>query len=311
VNTTKTSDFQNAQMSASSPDVEANNRPKEHLEGFADFAHFIGSDETLSIYRRFASLGARNLTYLQAELQYLEQQLDDIDKEDKKLLDNNGTSNEKHMINAAARAWEAFSGLAEDGDERQKKKMELILRIREVMKLYGKNERETQQNIRLMSVEKATLRRSQILALGKPKDSLAGFTNWFRSRKPFLGSSWHLLDDEDDLMALKAEPDADRLSTFIQRYFGYYLRVPKADMPESWEGMYYFPNERVVWVVAILSVLLAAILLFGAILALYFVPAEQMGRRLIVVGCFTTGFAASIGLLTNAKRVEIFAATAA
>lgn len=128
---------------------------------------------------------------------------------------------------------------------------------------------------------------------------------------PFIGSGFHLLDNEDDFMSLKTEQDADRLSTFIQHYFGYYLKVQNEDMPKAWEPMYYFPAKRVAWIVATLSIVLSAVLLLGAILALYFIPATQMGKRLAVIGIFTVVFAASIGALTNAKRGEIFAATAA
>jgi Family of unknown function (DUF6594) len=75
--------------------------------------------------------------------------------------------------------------------------------------------------------------------------------------------------------------------------------------------MYYFPAKRVVWIVATLSIVLSALLLLGALLAFYFIPTTRMGKRLAVIGVFTVVFAASIGVLTNAKRGEIFAATAA
>jgi hypothetical protein len=125
-------------MSTTKADPEADIHPVEHLEGFAEFSQFVGSDEKLSIYRRFAVLGARNLIYLQAELHHLEQQLWDLDEEDRKLIRQDGAFDEMHMVKAAARSWKSFSGLVEQGDERQKKKMDVILRIREVMKLYGK-----------------------------------------------------------------------------------------------------------------------------------------------------------------------------
>jgi hypothetical protein len=69
-------------------DVEVANRPKEYLEGFADFSHYIVSDNSLSIYRRFRTLGARNLLYLQAELQQIEEQLHEIDERDRKKSSN-------------------------------------------------------------------------------------------------------------------------------------------------------------------------------------------------------------------------------
>ena len=55
--------------------------------------------------------------------------------------------------------------------------------------------------------------------------------------------------------------------------------------------------------------ILATILLIGAVVGLYVVKSPI--TRLIMISIFTVVFAASIGLFTNARRQEIFAATAA
>lgn len=78
--------MKNVGMSNKSSDIEKANGPKEYLEGFADFSHYISSDETLSIYRRFGTLASRNLVYLQAELQHLELKLKELDDSDIELL---------------------------------------------------------------------------------------------------------------------------------------------------------------------------------------------------------------------------------
>ena len=63
------------------------------------------------------------------------------------------------------------------------------------------------------------------------------------------------------------------------------------------------------WAVAVISIVLAAILLIGAITSLYFVtmPAARLG----MISAFTVLFALSVGVMTNSKRAEVFAATAA
>jgi hypothetical protein len=61
--------------------------------------------------------------------------------------------------------------------------------------------------------------------------------------------------------------------------------------------------------VAILSMLLAAILLIVSIVTLYVVTNNNIPLGLICT--FTIVFAGSIHLLTNARRAEIFASTAA
>lgn len=50
-------------------------------------------------------------------------------------------------------------------------------------------------------------------------------------------------------------------------------------------------------------------MLFGAIYALYYVQNEQIKLGLIAV--FTTAFALCVGLVTNARRSDVFAACAA
>jgi hypothetical protein len=125
---------------------------------------------------------------------------------------------------------------------------------------------------------------------------------------PFKYSGFHLLDDEQDLVALMTEIEPDRLSRLITDHFGNGIKKAR-DIPASWGPLYYFPAERVAWVVSILSILMSAILLIGAMISLYEVTSKR--ARLGLVAAFTVFFAASIGLLTNAKRTEIFTATAA
>jgi hypothetical protein len=73
--------------------------------------------------------------------------------------------------------------------------------------------------------------------------------------------------------------------------------------------VYVFREKHVERLVAIVSIAMAAALLVGSIVVLYLVKGD--GIRLGLIGVFTFLFAASVGLLTNAKRSELFAATAA
>ncbi len=59
----------------------------------------------------------------------------------------------------------------------------------------------------------------------------------------------------------------------------------------------------------VISLLVAAFLLVGAVVTLYFI--RSPGSRLGALGAFTLMFAGSVGLLTNAQRSEVFGATAA
>jgi len=118
-------------------DIEAARDKDEYLQGFSDFAHYIASDYSLSIYRKFAVLGSRNLLYLQTELQELEINLEDIDLEDKRIIAESSDAEKRIETEAAARSWEESREQAEDGIERQRKKVEIVYKIRELMKEYG------------------------------------------------------------------------------------------------------------------------------------------------------------------------------
>jgi hypothetical protein len=61
--------------------------------------------------------------------------------------------------------------------------------------------------------------------------------------------------------------------------------------------------------VTLINFLIAGLLLIGVIVGLYFERRPE--ARLIMISIFTGIFALSVGLLTNARRSEIFAATAA
>jgi hypothetical protein len=64
-------------------------------------------------------------------------------------------------------------------------------------------------------------------------------------------------------------------------------------------------------VVAIVNVLVASILIIGAVVGLYKLRNQSDRIRLGSIAAFTALFSISLALLTNARRAEIFAATAA
>ncbi|KAI7283090.1 hypothetical protein KC345_g3121 [Hortaea werneckii] len=83
----------------------------------------------------------------------------------------------------------------------------------------------------------------------------------------------------------------------------------KRNVPHSWQGVYYISNHMIETLVSIFAVTTAASLLIGGIAALDSAPAKNV--RLGILAAFTVAFAAFVGLLTTAKRSEMFAATAA
>lgn len=105
-------------------------------------------------------------------------------------------------------------------------------------------------------------------------------------------------------MALRVPADQDRLSQFIHNNFGVLFQTSTPDGRTT-----YISEAAISRFIAILSTILAAVLLFGAIVSLYIVKSEK--ALLGMLSAWTVLIAACVGLLTNARRDQVFAATAA
>ena len=96
------------------------NESKELLEGYVELAEFIESDAQLSIWRRYDTLAARNLLYLEAELQLIQFKLQKLDREDLKII-RNSTGDVKASTDAAGRCWEVFYSRLRMATQEQRK----------------------------------------------------------------------------------------------------------------------------------------------------------------------------------------------
>jgi hypothetical protein len=113
-----------------------------------------------------------------------------------------------------------------------------------------------------------------------------------------------VLDSEQDLLALKSAADTDLISRLLQDHW-----PSRGKLYNPAHSTSHFQEKHASWAVAAISSVVAAALLIGSIAILNKV--SDSGRRIGWIGGFTLLFALSISLLTNARRVEIFAATAA
>ena len=82
----------------------------------------------------------------------------------------------------------------------------------------------------------------------------------------------------------------------------------RPEIPASWGDIHDYSNDRTWAIVGAVNVLLAAGIMIGAMILLKDI--KQDGARLIIVSVFTLVFAAGVGLLTNARRSEVYATTA-
>ena len=72
-----------------------------------------------------------------------------------------------------------------------------------------------------------------------------------------------------------------------------------------------FQERRVQTIVALINILVASFLIIGAVVSLYKLRMKPDAVRLGMIAAFTALFAISLRLITNARRAEVFAATAA
>ncbi|KAI8937238.1 hypothetical protein NX059_006447 [Plenodomus lindquistii] len=262
----------------------------QHLSGFPSLAAFISSDRdgTTLIYKRFDELAARNLIYLQSELAELQAKQRAFDEED---------LTAQLFTKQCARNFADFERAVQADDSKQKERWKLMMEIRERLKEY----------------REALLFESTMASLPPPQKSVLHafqheFYNQNDGREPFPtlgGESAGSYDDIDDLVALRVVTDSDRSTTFAQEHLAFLF----PDRKRSRKGIAYASDRAIGSFIAWFSTFLAALLLIGAIVVLYTVRSPDW--RLGLIAAFTTVFAGSVGLLTNARRAELFAATAA
>jgi hypothetical protein len=110
-----------------------------------------------------------------------------------------------------------------------------------------------------------------------------------------FGASESTYNSIQDLAALRVPSDQDRLSNFIQNNFALPFKTYSVDGKTL-----YISEHSISRFVAILSTVLAAIMLFGPIISLHIVknPHALLG----ILSGWTVLFAACVGLLTNARR---------
>ena len=314
-------------------ELAVDDRPPNLLVGFPSFAEFTARDKNAAIYRKFERLSARSLLHRQSELHDLEAQVEDLDREDAKEIDN-------EEAQQAAVDWRYFS--THPGDQAHKRR-ELQANIEIKIKEYREwSFEDVYFDAHTNLLDEAIILESRVLSLSSPNNRT--LRNFRRAFKPKTHSAalWdrdeQLLANERDLVAL-APMDTDRLNMFLKGYFGYFFKVsnpniskPQStaalvmalwkvslnakqeksnDTPSDLEGLYYFPERRVQAAGLVVTTILSAILLIGAIVCLLLIRKRSIRLRIGMIVLFTCLFTAVVGLLTNARRAEIFISTAA
>ena len=98
--------------------------------GYPKLAAHIALQPQSAIFRKFSALNAKNLLYMQAELAFLEKELQRCEQED---AENTDPTKQKAKY---AVSWYWLNESSDDGDTKQ---LDLVMRIRKLVKEYSES----------------------------------------------------------------------------------------------------------------------------------------------------------------------------
>lgn len=150
----------------------------------------------------------------------------------------------------------------------------------------------------------------QVTELSSPKPRVwSVYSNWFRSKKPFIGVCGEMVENrnEGDFVAVGAVGEHDFLTHLVERVTSTFVAFRQRSLTESAPA--YYASQTVTRIITSVSIIGATLLLEAAIVTLYLVTNDRI--RFVLIAIFISLFGAAISLLSNARRAEMFAATAA
>lgn len=199
--------------------------------------------------------------------------------------------------------------------------MVLAMRVRVVLREYSEsqllpNDRITLFVVLKRDVDELVLQQAGVSSLPRPeKFDLKDLRDWLEDPKggnfPLIGADrdW---TQSTDLLALRRRNESDPFSRWVMeklipryhRVLGHTYKYPSINSNEI-----SYSDSIVLYVASVLAATLASLLVVGSVIILYEVAA--MRAQLGAMAAFTVVFSLSLTLLTNTKRSDVFAATAA
>ncbi|PQE24140.1 ATP synthase subunit gamma protein [Rutstroemia sp. NJR-2017a BVV2] len=274
-------------------------------KGYPKLAALQATYPQLGIYRRFATLNARNLLYLQAELVILESNLNEFTRRDCVSEDLTARLYNKNWYHLDKRK-----------DGVLNSQYYTMLRVREKLKEYtGRSERGVVID---RYVDECLFQQRQLATFDLPESGNLEFLNdWLVDPRQgdcaLEGLDRNVWKEKEDLVVIK--PDGIAVDSFTRvlrkplTAFWHKLRTRRCHRQADEESMIYAYDEKIVIRVAdMIGTAIASLLPVLAVVVLYSV--REMLARLGIIALFTVLFALALMITTKAKRVEIFAATA-
>ncbi|ETN46597.1 uncharacterized protein HMPREF1541_00783 [Cyphellophora europaea CBS 101466] len=269
------------------------------MEGYARIAEQTSYHPSLGIYRRFAALNAQNILYLQAEIHELEADLRSYAAAD--------AAQPKHTARAHySRNWHKLARA--QGEDRQQ--WHTIETLRAKLKEY--NELLTQQALIARYYRKP---RHYDLDVLRSCFKDAAMPDWY-----LLGLDSTIWDDPSlahDLISLDPnDPDADdKLTQWISSHLvepfhqligRHFKKAPPAFGNEAFVE---YSDKGIVKFSSLLATVISSVFPVLGVIILFFV--HDLLARIGIIAGLTAVFSFCLAIVTKARKVEIFAATAA
>ncbi|KAF2441969.1 hypothetical protein P171DRAFT_366077 [Karstenula rhodostoma CBS 690.94] len=271
------------------------NKPK----GYPMLAAQIEKRPELAMFRRFGGLNAENLLYLQAELVLLE---DELRKQQAEDHSSSVEAKAKYALN-----WYHLRNSRNNGDSKQ---LDLVHRIRETLWQYNE----------------ALIQQSRVLSYPEPDQYDLKYMQRFLHSQEHMdlcllgpdATIWGSLSEPHshsaDLASLCPRKKEDPFSNWVvdnaitklvRCGCSCFLRSSRADM----RGIIGYEDVKVMRITYWMTSVIASLLPIGSIVILY--KAHSTAARLGIIAAFNMLVSLCLSAFTNAKRVEVFAITAA
>ncbi|KAK0744195.1 hypothetical protein B0T18DRAFT_330447 [Schizothecium vesticola] len=261
-------------------------------QGYAKVAALMAKHDEFAMFRRFKKLNCLNLLYLQAEIMELEDSLDTLSATD---------GSEAHRKQFAS-DWQYLS---QKQDNKHHPQWDKVLHLRERLTEYN-----------------TTLLNQALLAahLHPPNpQSVHCLSDWLE--RPSMGDfpltsidrlAWTSPSFTGDLGALRARAPEDPTSRWLAgTALPLFHRVVACGRRRSGApaALCTYEESRLKRAVDVFATVVAALLPLLSTVTLFLLKTD--GQRLGALVVVSAGFAAALALVTNARRVEVFGATAA
>jgi len=260
------------------------------------------------LYRGFSNVHARLLLNLQASIQKLETELDDIDRFHDTLPEASKKRLRSWDLDVAACKQEKEEA-KQDGDEDEARTREDILE---------------ELRIKVNQYDELLIKARELVSFQRPTErDYRSVRNWFHNIAPLVDEEQDYILWKEDIVTLRHGREWASFDGMVEAMLykmdgplvQWLFRTEDQRRKSTDERNYYFAPSRVSTLVNLFITIALFLLLVAPVLAMYRLSTikttECVFAAIGILMVFTLLFAAAMSLLTKAKRHELFAAAAA